>query len=105
MRNYFDKVIIQHNRPLDASHFDIEFILISLLRAKQMRKIMYNRALFILDKNFNLSHFYIVIENEVFDSHSKDNRFVVMKMLKCLIIVLFTRKLKILVFVLFHLNP
>ena len=36
-----------------------------------MRKIMYNRALFILHKkNVKLSHFHDVIEKEVFDSHS-----------------------------------
>ena len=46
-----------------------------------MRKIMYNRALFILRKIFNPSHFYDIIENEVFDSHSMVNHFVVKKML------------------------
>ena len=32
-----------------------------------MRKIMYNRALFILHKNVKPSHFQDVIETEVFD--------------------------------------
>ena len=40
-------------RPLEveASHFGMKFISISLRRAKQMRNIMYSRALFILHKN------------------------------------------------------
>ena len=36
-----------------------------------MRKIMYNRSLFILHKTRQRSHFHDVIEKEVFDSHSK----------------------------------
>ena len=62
-----------------------------------MRKILYNRALFILHKNVKPSHFHDVIRKEVFDSHSKENHFVASKMLNFLIIVLFTQKLKILV--------
>ena len=50
MQNYFEEVITHFYRPFDASHFGIEFISISLRRAKQMRKIMYNRALFISQK-------------------------------------------------------
>ena len=40
-----------------------------------MSKIMYNRALFIFHKK--LSHFHDVTEKEVFDSHLKENHFVV----------------------------
>ena len=61
------------------------------------RKIMNNRALFILHQNVKPSHFHDVIEKEVFDSHSNENHFVASKMLSFLSIVLFTGKLKILV--------
>ena len=60
-----------------------------------MRKIMYYRALFILTKNVAPLHFHDVIEKEVFESHSKGNSFSDFKMLNILIIVLFTRKLKL----------
>ena len=40
-----------------------------------MRKNMYNRSFFILHKKLKPSHFLDVIE--VFDSHSKENHFVV----------------------------
>ena len=59
-----------------------------------MNNIMYNRALFILQKIVKPSHFHDDIEKEVFGSHSKENHFVVSKILNFLIIVLFTRKLK-----------
>ena len=44
-----------------------------------MRKIMYNRPLFILHKNVNppTPHFHDVTEKEVYDSRSKENHFVV----------------------------
>ena len=42
-----------------------------------MGKIIYNRALFICIKNVKPLHFLDVIEKEVFDSHSKENHFVV----------------------------
>ena len=42
-----------------------------------MRKFMYNQALFILHKNVKRSHFHDVIEKEVFDSHTKENQFVI----------------------------
>ena len=74
----------------------LKFISISL--AKQMRKNMYNRALFILHtKRQNLTFFTTSKKKEVFDSHSKENHFFVEKMPNFLSIVLFTRKLKILV--------
>ena len=63
-----------------------------------MRKNTYNRALFILHKkNVTPSHFHDVIEKEIFDSHSKENHFMVSKMLNFFIFVLFMRTLKILV--------
>ena len=69
-----------------------------------MRKIMYNRALFILHNSVKPSHFHDVIEKkEVFESHSQENHFTVSKMLNFLIIVLFTQKLN-LGFVVFHLK-
>ena len=42
-----------------------------------MRKIMYNRPLFILHKNVKPPHFHDVTEKEAFDSHSKENHVVV----------------------------
>ena len=39
-----------------------------------MRKIVHYRALFILNKK--RQNFHYVIEKEVFDSHSEENRFV-----------------------------
>ena len=52
MRNLFEDVITHLKRPFDRDplHFGMENISISLRREKQMRKIMYNRALFILHK-------------------------------------------------------
>ena len=41
---------------------------------------MYNRALFILHINVKPSHFHVIIEKEVFDSHSKENHFMVRKL-------------------------
>ena len=65
-----------------------------------MRKNMYN-----LQKKVKPSHFPDVMEKVVFESHSKENHFVASKMLNFLIIVLFTRKLKILVLSYFTLIP
>ena len=75
----------------------MKFILIFLRRAKQIRKMMYNRALFSLHKKRQTLTFSDVIGKEVFDSHSKENHCMVKKMLNFFIIVLDTRKLKILV--------
>ena len=66
-----------------------------------MRKIMYNWVLYVCVKNVNSSHFHDVTDKEVFDSQSKENRFMVykkaeQKMLNFLTIVLYTRKLKLL---------
>ena len=55
-----------------------------------MRKIMYNRALFIMHKNVKSTYFHDAIEKEVFDSLSNEIRFVASNMLNFLIIVLFT---------------
>ena len=41
-----------------------------------MRKIMYDQAPFICVKNVKPSHFHGVIKKDVFDSHSKENHFV-----------------------------
>ena len=63
-------------RPLEveASHFGMKFISISLRRAKQMRNIMYSRALFILHKNrHTIKQKNDVIEKDVFRSYSKEN--------------------------------
>ena len=55
--------------------------------------------IFILQKkkNVKLSHFYDVIEKELFYSNSKENHFVVSKMLNFLMVVLLTQKRKILI--------
>ena len=77
----------------------MKFISLSLRTTEQMCKIMYNQALSILHKRTNVKplHFHDIIEKEVFNSHSKENYFVSLKMLNLMIIVLFTLKLKILV--------
>ena len=72
-RNDFEVVIKHLERPLDAPQFGMKFMSISLRRAKQMRKIMYNRTLFISHKKTST----YVIEKGVFDSRSKENHFVV----------------------------
>ena len=50
MRNYFEKSDNMSLKAFDASQCGMKFILISFRRVKQMRKIMHNRALFILHK-------------------------------------------------------
>ena len=69
-----------------------------------MRKILYHRAPFILHKNVKLSYFHDVMEKEIFDSHSKENHFMVQKILNFLIIVHFYTKTENVRFVLFHLK-
>ena len=60
------------------------------------QKIMYNRAIYFAKKNIKPSHFHNIREKQVFDSHSKENHFVVSKMLNFLNHI-FLLKLKILV--------
>ena len=61
-----------------------------------MRKIWYNQALFFCIKKLNPHIFTTSLKNK-YVSHSKENHFIVYKMLNFLIIVNFTRKLTILV--------
>ena len=77
MRNNFEEVITHLYTPLNASYFGMKFISTSLRGAKQMRKIIYYRALFILHKNVKPSHVHDVIKKVVFDSHPNENRFMV----------------------------
>ena len=59
-RNYFEEVLPHFYRALDAPQFGMKFVSISLRRAKQMYKIMYN---IILQKNnAKPSHFHEIIE-------------------------------------------
>ena len=59
---------------------------------------MYNQELFILHKTYQtLTFSRRHRKKETYDLHLKENHFVVLKMLYFLIIVLFTRKRKILV--------
>ena len=83
------KVLIYLKRLLGASHFGMKFISISVRKAKQLRKIMNNRALFTLEKkSVKPLHFHDVNEKKAFDSHSKENHFVALKMLNFSIIFL-----------------
>ena len=68
-----------------------------------LRKRLCIIELYILQKNVKPSHFHNIREKQVFDSHSKENHFVVSKMLNFLNIVLFTETENF-SFVLFHLN-
>ena len=62
-----------------------------------MRKTMYNWALVILHKKRQTLTFSRRHRKEVFNSHSKENHFLVQKRLSFFIIILFRQKLKILV--------
>ena len=57
-----------------------------------MGKFLYNRAPFILHKSVKSSHFHDVIKKEIFYSGSKENHFMVQKILNFLISVLFVHE-------------
>ena len=81
LRNDFEKMVTRLERPLYASHFGMKFISISLRRAKQMCKIICNRALFILHKNVSPSHFHDVIEKKYLILTQKKKKIMGNKML------------------------
>ena len=54
----------------------MSFVSIALRKGKQMGKIMYNGALFILHKKVKTSYFQEVTE-KIFYSYSKENHFMV----------------------------
>ena len=76
MQYYFEKVKMHVKRPLDTSHFGMKFITISLRREnKCVNSCMIEHYLFRIKKMSNLT-FSRSHKTEVFDSHLKENHFV-----------------------------
>ena len=79
MRNYFEKKVIFQGRLTPRTLYEIYGE-----QSKCVKLCVIEPRLFISHKNVKPSHFHDVIEKEVFDSNSKENHFVVSKVLNFL---------------------